>query len=223
MLLSLPSIFAFVRYLKRMIADRRANPRDDLVTALVEAEEQGEKLTEDEIVAMMVLLMIAGHETTVNLIASGTLALLEAPDQKRHLIEDPALLPSAVNELLRFTAPVETATERYAAQDMEMCGANIARGDVVFAAIASANRDEREFADPDRLDLARNPNPNIAFGDGIHFCLGHQLARLEAEIAFRRLFERFPGLSLARPTENLQWRETPVVRGLKALPVRLAH
>ena len=221
MLRSLPSILALVRYLKRMSRARRNDPANDLVTSLVEAEEQGDRLNEHELVAMIVILMVAGHETTVNLIASGTLALLEAPEQKRRLVEEPALTSSAVDELLRFTAPVETATERYATEDMELGGAKIQRGDLVLAAIASANRDERKFSTPDDLDLSRNPNPHVAFGDGIHFCLGHQLARLEAEIAFTRLFERFPGLKLVKPANELVWRETPVVRGLQALPVVL--
>ncbi|MGI9413613.1 MAG: cytochrome P450 family protein [Hyphomicrobiales bacterium] len=219
MLLKLPSLFAIVGYLRRMCRARRERPRDDLVTALVEAGEDGDRLSEHELIAMILLLMIAGHETTVNLIASGTLALLEHPEQKLRLLENPALLGSAINELLRFTAPVEIATERYAVQDTEIGGVPIRRGDLVLAVIASANRDERVFTAPDRLDLSRDPNPHVAFGDGIHYCLGHQLARLEAETAFTCLFERFPNLQLAKPAEELLWRETPIVRGLAALPV----
>ena len=221
MVQSLPSMFAFVRYLKRMARSRRDAPVDDLVTALVEAEDAGDQLNEHELVAMIVLLVIAGHETTVNLIASGTLALLEAPEQQRRLVEEPALIGSAVDELLRFTAPVETATERYATVDLELGGTKIQGGELVVASLASANRDERVFPAPDDLDLSRDPNPHVAFGHGVHFCLGHQLARLEARIAFTRLFQKFPNLKLARPAAELTWRETPIVRGLKALPVSL--
>ncbi len=221
MVQSLPSMFAFVRYLKRMARSRRDAPADDLVTALVEAEDAGDQLNEHELVALIVLLVIAGHETTVNLIASGTLALLEAPEQQRRLVEEPPLIGSAVDELLRFTAPVETATERYATVDLELGGTKIQGGELVVASLASANRDERVFSAPDDLDLSRDPNPHVGFGHGVHFCLGHQLARLEARIAFTRLFEKFPNLKLAGPAAELTWRETPVVRGLQALPVSL--
>ncbi len=219
MLLSLPSIFAFIGYLKRLFRTRRENPKDDLISALVQAEEDGERLTEYELVAMVIVLIIAGHETTVNLIASGMLALMQNPEQRRALVDDPSLMPTAIEELLRYTAPVETATERYATADVEMGGVTIKRGDLVLAVIASANRDERTFAEPDRLNLARDPNPHLAFGDGIHYCLGHQLARMEGEIAFTRLLRQFPNMALAVPVDELVWRETPVVRGLSALPV----
>ena len=221
MLLSLPSILAFIGYLKRLFRARRASPKDDLISALVQAEDDGDRLNEYELVAMVIVLIIAGHETTVNLIASGMLALMQNPEQRRALVENPALMPTAVEELLRYTAPVETATERYATADVEMGGVTIRRGDLVLAVLASANRDARTFTDPDRLDLARDPNPHLAFGDGIHYCLGHQLARMEAEIAFTRLLTEFPEMALAVPAEELVWRETPVVRGLAALPVTL--
>jgi len=221
MLLSLPAIFAFIGYLKRLFRARREMPQDDLITALVQAEEEGDRLSEYELVAMVIILIVAGHETTVNLIASGMLALLQNPEQRRALADDPSLMPTAVDELLRYTAPVETATERYASADAEMGGVTIKRGELVLAVIASANRDERTFADPDRLNLARDPNPHLAFGDGIHYCLGHQLARMEAEIAFTRLLTQFPDMALAVPVDELVWRETPIVRGLSALPVTL--
>ena len=132
-------------------------------------------------------------------------------------------MPTAVEELLRYTAPVETATERYAATDVSIGGVTIRRGDLVLAVIASANRDERTFVEPDRLNLARAPNPHLAFGDGIHYCLGHQLARMEAEIAFTRLFTQFPNMALAVPADQLVWRKTTTVRGLSALPVMLGQ
>jgi cytochrome P450 len=219
MVLAVPPIIAFARYLRRLCQARRQDPQDDLVTALVEAEEAGERLSETEIVAMLLLLVVAGHETTVNLIGSGTLALLEHPEQMRGLIEHPERIGAAVDELLRYTAPVETATERYAAEDMELGGAQLRKGDVVLAAIASANRDEAVFEDADVLDLGRKADPHVAFGHGVHFCLGHLLARLEAEIAFTRLLERCPDLRLIGDANDLTWRESPIVRGLTALPV----
>jgi len=221
MFLSTPTLLAFIHYIKRMYRSRRTQPGGDLVSALIEAREDEDRLSENELIAMVVTLAIAGHETTVNLIGSGTLALLEHPDQKERLIENPSLISSAIEELLRFTSPVETATTRYATQDIELGGALIRRGNLVLAAIASANRDERTFPNPDDLDLSRDPNPHVALGDGVHYCLGHQLARMEAEIAFARLFERFRNLKLAKPVGDLVWRETPIVRGLEALPVKL--
>jgi cytochrome P450 len=219
MALSLPLIFAFVRYLRRLVATRRHTPKDDLISALIAVEEGGDRLSENELIAMLVLLIIAGHETTVNLIGSGMLALMENQREKERLVGDFSLLGSAVEELLRFTAPVETATERYAAQDIDMHATRIRRGDVIFPVIASANRDTQKFAEPDRLDVARKPNPHLAFGDGVHYCVGSHLAKMEAEIAFGCLLRRLPKLSLACPAHELRWRATPVVRGLKSLPV----
>ena len=185
MMLSLPSIFALMRYLRRLIAARRRDPKDDLISALIAAEDGGDRLSESELMAMLVLLIIAGHETTVNLIGTGTLALIENQREKERLAwRFFAAWGPAVEELLRFTAPVETATERYAAQDIDIHGVTIRRGDVVFPVIASANRDAEKFAEADRLDLARRPNPHVAFGDGVHFCVGSHLAKMEAEIAF---------------------------------------
>jgi cytochrome P450 len=217
--LSMPSILAFVRYLKALIAARRRRPNDDLISALVTAEDNGDRLSENELIAMLMLLIIAGHETTANLLANGTLALLENPAEKDRLTSDPSLMESAVEELLRFTAPVETATERYAVQHIRWHGASIRRGDVLFPVIASANRDASRFREPDRLDVGRQPNPHLAFGDGIHYCAGSHLARLEGTIAFGCLLRRLPRLQLAGSAEDLQWRPTPVVRGLEALPV----
>jgi cytochrome P450 PksS len=219
MLLSTPDLFLMMRYCRKLIQDKRARPEDDLLSALVQAEQEGGKLTVDELLAMIVLLMIAGHETTVNLIASGTLALLENPSELERLRRDPSLIDSAVEELLRYTAPVETATERYAREDVEIAGTPIPRGALVLAVLASANRDASQFADPDRLDLGRTPNRHVAFGQGVHFCLGAPLARLEAQIAFPTLLRRLPDLRLAAPAHTLRWRPTFVVRGLESLPV----
>ena len=204
---------------RKLIALRRAEPREDLLSALVQAEEAGDKLSEDELTAMLFLLLVAGHETTVNLIASGTLALLQHPEQLELLRRNPAVIHSAVEELLRFVAPVDLSTERYARADVTLHGVTIPRGALTFAVIISANRDESHFTEPDRLDLRREPNRHLAFGQGVHYCLGAPLARLEAQIAFPLLWERLPRLQLAVPIEKLRWRKSLVLRGLVALPV----
>jgi cytochrome P450 PksS len=219
MMAAVPSVWLFMRYLRKFIASRRASPQDDLVSALVQAEEAGEKLTEDELLAMVMLLLVAGHETTVNLIGNGTLALLEHPDQMDKLRNDPALIKPAVEELLRFHSPVEAATERFAREDVTVAGVTIRRGETVLAVIASANRDERQFANPDKLDLLREPNKHLSFGQGVHFCLGASLARLEGQIAINTLLRRTEGLRLAVAPSALRWRKGLVLRGLEALPL----
>jgi cytochrome P450 PksS len=200
-----------------LVKARRANPEDDLVTALVRAEEAGDQLSEDELVAMIFLLLVAGHETTVNLIDNGTLALLENPGQMNRLRDDPALIKAAVEELLRYNGPLETATERYAREDTTVTGVTVPRGELVLAVLASANRDEQQFAD--RLDLGREANPHAAFGFGIHYCLGASLARLEGQIAIATLLRRIPNLKIAIPSNTLRWRRGLVLPGLESLPV----
>jgi cytochrome P450 PksS len=175
-------------------------------------------LSEDELVAMVFLLLVAGHETTVNLIGNGTLALLLNPNQMNLLREDPALIKPAVEELLRYDCPLETATERYAREDLVVAGCTIPRGALVFAVLASANRDERQFCQPDTLDITRPDNRHLAFGQGVHYCLGAPLARLEGHIAINALLREFPKLKLAIPPERLPWRGGIVLRGLEALP-----
>ncbi|MFO0889614.1 MAG: cytochrome P450 [Isosphaeraceae bacterium] len=219
MIRAIPGALAFLRYIRRLVASRRAHPRDDLVGALVRAEEEGEQLSEDELVAMIFLLLIAGHETTVNLIGNGTLALLMNPAQMMRLRDDPTLLRSAVEELLRHDSPLETATERYAREDVMVAGVTIPRGGLVYAAIASANRDDRQFPDPDALDLAREPNRHLSFGLGPHYCLGAPLARLEGQVALGTLLTRLTDLRLSASPESLRWRRGLVLRGLEALPV----
>jgi len=213
----------FLRYVRNLLRERQARPRDDLISALIQAEEAGQHLSEDELLAMVFLLLIAGHETTVNLIGSGTLALLQHPDQLARLRDDPTLIRPAVEELLRYTSPVETATERFAREDVMVAGVTIPQGSIVFAVLASANRDERQFPAPDKLDLTREPNRHLSFGLGIHFCLGAALARLEGQIAIQALLRRAPGLRLAVPAESLRWRRGLVLRGLEALPVTLTE
>ncbi len=220
MVRAIPSAIAFLRYIRKLVKSRRSSPRDDLVTALVQTEEEGSRLNEDELVSMVFLLLIAGHETTVNLIGNGMLALLRNPDQMKRLRDEPGMIKSAVEELLRFDGPLETATERYAREDVEVAGTIIRRGELVYAVLGSANRDERQFPDPDRLDLSREPNKHLAFGLGVHYCLGAPLARLEGQIAIGALVGRFPDMRLTR--RPLRWRRGLVLRGLRALPVDLA-
>jgi cytochrome P450 PksS len=218
---AIPSAVAFLRYLRRLVRTRRTEPRDDLVSALVAAEEAGDSLSEDELLAMIFLLLVAGHETTVNLIGNGVLALLEHPAELEKLRGNPILIKSAVEELLRYDGPLEKATERYAREEASVAGVPIPRGELVYAVLASANRDARQFSDPDSLDLARDPNRHLAFGLGIHYCLGAPLARLEGQIAIAALLARAPGLRLAVARKRLRWKRGLVLRGLEALPVNL--
>jgi cytochrome P450 len=218
-LVAMPFALMFLRYLRRLIAARRAEPRDDLISALVQVEEAGDRLSTDELLAMVFLLLVAGHETTVTLIGSGTLALLQPRDQFERLRSEPALVGSAVEELLRFTSPVEIATERYAREPVDIAGTLIPTGHLVLVGIGAANRDQTQFADPDVLDLARDPNPHLAFGQGIHYCLGAPLARLEAQIAFLTLIDRFPNLRLAVDPTALRWRRGLFLRGVRQLPL----
>ena len=222
MLRALPAALAFTRYLRKLIERRRVDPRDDLLTALIEAEEAGDKLSEDELLAMAFLLLVAGHETTVNLLSSGTLALLEHPEQAEALRDDPSLAKPAVEELLRYTSPVELATERYGRQDVEIAGETIPRGELVLAVLGSANRDEQHFANPDTLDLVRDPNRHLAFGrGGVHHCLGAPLARMEGQIAIIAFLRRFPDARLTIAPETLRWRRGLFLRGLERLPLVL--
>jgi len=218
--LVIPDIWKFSRYLRRFFKFRRANLGDDLTSALIQAEEAGDKLSEDELMAMIFILLIAGHETTVNLIGSGTLELLRHPDQLEKLRRDPALIKTAVEELLRYTAPVFMSTERYARADVTLHGVTIPRGELTFGVIGSANRDEAVFENSDTLDITRENNKHLAFGQGIHYCLGAPLARLEAQIAINTLLRRMPDLRLKDSPEALRWRPSLVLRGLEALPVK---
>jgi cytochrome P450 PksS len=219
MVKAVPSAWALLRYIRKVVTTRRADPRDDLISALVRAEEAGDSLSEKELVAMVFLLLVAGHETTVNLIGNGILALLENPAEWERLHNDPALIQSAIEELLRYSSPVEIATERYAREDVRIAGVTIPRGETVLAVLASANRDERQFPNPDVLDIAREPNRQLAFGLGPHFCLGAPLARLEGQIAIATLLDRVPDLRLAVAAERLRLRRGLLLRGVEALPV----
>jgi cytochrome P450 PksS len=215
----LPRIWLLIRQLRALFRERRAAPRDDLISALAQVEEAGDRLSEDELLAMAVLLLIAGHETTVNLIGNGTLALLQQPEHAELLRRDASLIGPAIEELLRYAGPLALATERFAREDMEIGGRVIRRGEQVLAVLCSANRDERQFDEPDTLDLAREPNRHLAFGQGIHYCLGAPLARLERQVAIETLLRRFPGLRPAGAPESLRWRNGLFIRGLEGLPL----
>jgi cytochrome P450 PksS len=219
---ALPALARLSRYIRRLVTLRRASPQDDLITALVRAEESGDRLTEDEIVSMVVLLLLAGHETTVHLIASGALTLMQYPAQRRRMQETPELRGSAIDEILRYTSPVEFATPRITLVDVTIGSVTIPRGELVGLSLGSANHDESQFPDPESFDIAREPNRHVAFGMGSHFCLGAALARLEGEIALTTLFRRFPALHLAVPPDALRWRKSVALRALEDLPVRTA-
>lgn len=215
----IPHMQAFTDYLRALFEEKRSNPKDDLVSALVRAEEAGDRLSEDELLGMVFLLLVAGHETTVNLIGNGVLALLQHPDQLRKLKEDPSLIKPAVEELLRYDGPVETSTERFAREDVEIGGQVIPRGEMVLVVLAAADHDPERFPDPDELDITRTDNRHLAFGKGIHHCLGAPLARMEGEIAISTLLRRMPNLRLKGSPESLSWRPGMILRGLRGLPV----
>jgi pimeloyl-[acyl-carrier protein] synthase len=207
---------AIAGYFRGLIAERRAAPRPDLLSGLIAAEDAGDRLNEQELLATCILLLIAGHETTVNLIGNGTLALLRHPDQLQRLREQPGLIVGAVEELLRFDGPVQR-TARIPSEDITIGDRTIAKGEMVMPFIGAADRDPAQFADPDRLDITRADNRHVAFGLGIHFCLGAPLARVEGQIAINTLLRRMPRLALA--TERPAFRPSLTLRGLESLPV----
>ena len=206
-------------YLNSLVANKRANPRDDLLSGLIEATDEGDRLTETELVSMAFLLLVAGHETTVNLIGNGVLALLRNPDQLAMLRADPNLISGAIEEFLRYLSPVNMATFRFTTQPLRLGDVEIPEGEFVSVALGSADRDEKRFEEPDRLDITRNAGGHLGFGHGIHYCLGAPLARLEGQTAIGGLIERFPDLALATEPERLTWRDSALIRGLEELPV----
>jgi hypothetical protein len=206
-------------YFRGVIAARRSSPRDDLVTALVQAEVDGHELTDDDILGFCALLLIAGNETTTNLLGNAAAVLAAHPDARAQIVADMSLLPNAIEEVLRFDGPVPTLT-RTTTTDIEICGHTISAGEKVMLLLAAANRDPRIFDDADRFDIHRVARKHIAFGSGIHFCMGANLARLEARIAFEELLCRFPDYRVTADT--LSYFNTPSIRGPTALRVRLA-
>jgi cytochrome P450 len=214
-------LFEFVEYLRQLIAEKRERPGDDLLSGLVQVGEDGDRLSEPELLAMAFLLIVAGHETTVNLIGNAMLLFFEHPDQMEKLAADPELARGAVEEVLRHTGPVEHSLSRWVREDVVVAGHPIPAGDQVMVVLASANRDPAHFPDPDRFDITREPGRHLAFGMGIHACLGAPLARIEGQIALNSLLARFPNIRLAAPRESLQWRSGSLIRGVVALPVDL--
>jgi cytochrome P450 len=218
-----PAVPQIVDHIHALVERRRATPADDLLTGLIRAhDDDGDRLSDAEMVAMVLALVFAGHETTAHLIGNATTALLTHPDQLALLRADPGLWPGAVNELMRWCGPVHLARMRYATTDVELDGTTIKRGDAVEAVLVSANFDPRVYADPDRLDVTRlvaaHGDGHVGFGHGTHYCLGAALARQEGEVALRALFDRFPNLALAGQPE---WLPVPGSRRLAALPLHL--
>jgi cytochrome P450 len=216
---SLANVMEFVQYMNELIEVRRNQETDDILGALVRVQEGEDALDHMELLAMIFLLLVAGHETTVNLIGNGTLSLLQNPEQMTLLKNELSLMPKAIEELLRYNGPVETTTTRWASEDIELSGCVIPAGDFVLPSLLAANRDPDVFKNPNQLDITRDPNPHIAFGHGIHYCLGAPLARLEGQIAMKALLQRFPTLRLNAPVESLQWSENLLLHGLMGLPV----
>ncbi|MCM3271654.1 cytochrome P450 family protein [Paenibacillus elgii] len=207
----------FVEYIKTLLAEKRAHPGNDITSGLVQAHDEEDQLSENELLSTIWLLIVAGHETTVNLIGNGIVALLQHPEQMRLLRSDPSLLPSAVEELLRYAGPVMIAS-RFASEDVTLHGKDIRKGEMVLVSLAGANVDPHKFSHPEALDITREEHEHLAFGKGIHLCLGAPLARLEGQIAFGTLLRRLPHLRLAVEPEQLTYNRS-TLRSLTSLPV----
>ena len=206
-------------YFRGILAKRTVDPRDDIISQLVAARDEREALTDDEVIATCILLLFAGHETTTNLLGNGFYYTMKFQDQWQRIKDDPSLVDSAVEEWLRYDGP-SGALVRVMTADVELGNKQLLQGQRLFAFVNAANRDPEQFADSDRFDVGRSPNAHLTFGQGIHFCLGAPLARLEGQIALRSLIERFPGIALAT-TVAPEWNDSLVLRGLQSLPVRL--
>lgn len=209
----------FADYLVQLIAEKWVHPHDDLISQLVQIEEAGDRLDEGELLSMIALLIFAGHETTSNLIGNGMLTLFDAPLQLQRLKADLSLVPVAVEEFLRYNGPVLVPAPRYATEEVTLGGQQIRKGDMVLTMLGSANRDESQFIQPEELDIARNLNRHVAFGQGIHVCLGAPLARLEGDIAFTTLLRRLPYLRLDTPRDAVTWKGNVFLHGISSLPV----
>lgn len=209
----------FVAYFEELLAERERAPQNDLVSGLLNAEGDADRLSEKEMVVNLILILAAGHETVMNLIGNGTLALLRHPDQLELLRSRPELLDDAVEELMRYDCPIQLTT-RIATEEIEMAGQTIPKGARMAISLAAANRDPDRFPDPDRLDLTRGDRNHLALGGGVHYCLGNALARIEAAVAFRTLLDRYERIELV--TETVEYRDTVLLRGVKALPLRVS-
>ncbi|TVT30319.1 cytochrome P450 [Amycolatopsis rhizosphaerae] len=212
---------ALAAYLAELIAAKRGKPTEDLLSDLVHVSDADDQLSEVELVSMAFLLLVAGHETTVNLIGNGVLALLRHPDQLAMLRSDPSLVPNAVEEFLRFDGPINVATVRFTTEPVLVGEVEIPEGEFVMVSLMAANRDAERFPEPDRLDVTRAAGGHLAFGHGIHYCVGAPLARLEAGIALGKLVSRFPKLELDGEAGALRWRDSTLIRALETLPVRV--
>lgn len=221
MLKAMPDARRMMKLFERIAERRRRDPDDRIVSTLVRANDEGDKLDDDELLAMIFLLLLAGHDTTQNLIGMATTTLIDHPEELARLRDEPALIEPAVEELLRFTTPVPCGAVRYTLEDVEVAGVVIPQGSPVLGMIISANRDDDAFDNPNALDLGRNPNRHLAFAFGAHYCLGHQLARLEGRAAIGGLFRRFATVELAVSPGDLRWRPTQSLRGYRELPLRL--
>jgi cytochrome P450 len=221
-LVMIPGIYAIKRYLETQIDAVRAHGGEGLIAELVRAEKEGAPISREEMVAMVFLLLFAGSETTTHLISGSALELLKNPELRKWLQEDPSRYDLAVEEFLRFISPVQFSKPRYVQRDMTLEGVQLKKGDKVMAMITAANMDPAANACPEKLNLQRKPNRHIAFGTGIHFCLGHQLARIEGKRAMRALFDRWPNLELAVNPDEIRWRKRPGLRAIVKLPVTLA-
>ena len=215
----IPALIGFSRYVRKLANEKRANPGEDLLSLLVQVEEEDAGLSDDELVSMMFLLLVAGHETTVSLIANGTLALLTHREEFEKLRNHRELLGSAIEEMLRFDGPLLTTDPYYARETMTLHGVTIPAGATVLPAVLSANRDEERFEAPDHFDITRSPNKHFSFGKGIHHCLGAAMTRQEARIAFSTLLEMADHIELGVPVEKIRYRPAMFLHRLTALPV----
>lgn len=221
LVLAVPTFFKLNRYFREQFRLCRESPREGLISALVEAEEAGDRLTEDELVAMAFLLLVAGHETTVHLITNTLLTLLKHPEQKAELMADWSKAEAAADESLRYNTPLQFARVRFVANDMQFHGRQLKRGDLIAPCLAAANSDPAEFENPEKFDINRPVNRHLAFGSGVHICLGMKLTKVETAIALEGLLTRFPHLELAVDENELTWTATLGFRGVKSLPVKL--
>jgi cytochrome P450 len=216
------AVRAVDQYLIGVVEAKRADPADDLITSLINARENGDRLSDRELVSTCALMFVAGYETTASMVGNAVLALLENPGKLAELKADPSLMPNAVDELLRFDGPVNVATLRSTATDVRIGDVTIPKGQFVLVSLISANRDGDKFPEPAQLDFTRPLGGSLAFGHGIHYCLGAPLSRVEIEVALSRLLLRYPNLGLAGQPSTLRWRNSLLVRGLSALPIRLS-
>jgi cytochrome P450 PksS len=219
----LPKIMAMRRYLERHVETVRRQGGEGLIAEIVQVEKSGGQISRSEIVSMVFLLLFAGHETTTHLISGSVFELLKNPGLRDWLREDSNRLDLAVEEFLRFITPVQFTKPRHVRRDIELGGVRLRKGDKVMAMLAAANMDPQANPHPERLDLQRRPNRHIAFGTGIHFCLGHQLARIEGRCALKSLFQRWPELMLAVDPSEITWRKRPGLKAIERLPVRVAR